>query len=67
MDKALALGDVPVTLPFVKKKSVESVRRIEHATSTEAAEKLPTAFAAIISRTYPDVYARRSQDIRDAG
>jgi nitrate/TMAO reductase-like tetraheme cytochrome c subunit len=66
MDKALALGDVPVTLPFVKKKSVELLKT-EYATSTEAAEKLPTAFASYYQQTYPDVYARRSQDIRDAG
>jgi NapC/NirT cytochrome c family, N-terminal region len=66
MDKALALGDVPVTLPYVKKKSVELLK-VEYATSTEAAEKLPTALASFYQQNYPELYANRSQDIRDAG
>jgi hypothetical protein len=66
MDKALALGDIPVTLPYVKKKSVELLKT-NYATTTEAATKLPTALASFYQQNYPDLYANRSQDIREAG
>lgn len=66
IDKALALGDIPVTLPFVKKKSVELLKADYH-TSKDAADGLPAALLAFYQQNYPDVYARRTQDIRDAG
>jgi nitrate/TMAO reductase-like tetraheme cytochrome c subunit len=66
MDKALALGEIPVTLPYVKKKSVELLRT-SYATSTEAADKLPAAFVDFYLQNYPALYASRSQDIREAG
>src|SRR5262252_9242170 len=40
MDKALALGDIPITLPFIKKRSVELLKA-NYATSKEAAVQLP--------------------------
>ena len=45
IDKALGLGDVPVTLPYIKKKSVELLKA-NYSTSTEAAAKLPTALVS---------------------
>ena len=41
LDKALALGEIPVTLPYVKRKSLELLKT-NYATSAEAAAKLPT-------------------------
>jgi nitrate/TMAO reductase-like tetraheme cytochrome c subunit len=66
MDKALALGDIAVTLPYIKKKSVE-VLKATYATSTEAAAKLPTALVSFYQQNYPDLYANRSEDIQQAG
>jgi hypothetical protein len=66
MDRALALGDIPVTLPFLKKKGVELLKA-DYPTRKDAAEKLPGALATFYQQNYPDVYARRTQDIRDAG
>jgi nitrate/TMAO reductase-like tetraheme cytochrome c subunit len=66
MDKALGLGDIPVTLPYIKKKSVELLKS-NYATSTEAAAKLPTALVDFYQQNYPALYASRSQDIREAG
>jgi nitrate/TMAO reductase-like tetraheme cytochrome c subunit len=65
MDKALARGDLPVTLPYIKKKSVELLKA-DYRTSKEAADKLPEAFASFYQQNYPDVYARRTQDIHQA-
>jgi hypothetical protein len=66
MDKALALGDIPATLPYVKKKSVELLKA-NYQTSTEAAVKLPTALAEFYQQNYPVLYVGRSQDIREVG
>jgi nitrate/TMAO reductase-like tetraheme cytochrome c subunit len=66
MDKALALGEIAVTLPYVKKESVELLKA-NYATSTEAAAKLPTGLVSFYQQNYPDLYANRSQDIREAG
>jgi len=66
MDRALALGDIPVTLPFIKKKGVELLKA-DYPTRKDAAEKLPGALVTFYQQNYPDVHARRTQDIRDAG
>jgi hypothetical protein len=65
MDKALAQGDIAVTLPYVKKKGVE-VLKANYATSNEAADKLPRAVVGFYQSNYPDLYAKRSQDIQQA-
>jgi hypothetical protein len=66
MDKALSLGDIPVNLPYIKKKSVELLKT-NYATSAEAAAKLPTSLVDFYRQNYPDLYAARSQDIYQAG
>jgi len=65
IDKALAFGDIPVTLPYVKKKSVELLK-VNYATSAEAAARLPTAFVDFYQQNYPDLYVHRSEDIKQA-
>jgi NapC/NirT cytochrome c family, N-terminal region len=65
MDKALAFGDIPVTLPYIKKKSVEFLK-VNYATSTEAAAKLPASLEHFYQQNYPDLYAKRSEDIHRA-
>lgn len=65
MDKALSLGDIPVTLPFIKKKSVELLKT-NYTTSQEAAEQLPRAFVNFYRQNYPGVYTQRSKDLQEA-
>ncbi|PYX28065.1 MAG: cytochrome C, partial [Acidobacteria bacterium] len=66
MDKALALGDIPVTLPYIKKKALELLK-VDYATSADAAAKLPVGLASFYQQNYPDLYTHRSDDIRQAG
>jgi nitrate/TMAO reductase-like tetraheme cytochrome c subunit len=66
MDKALAVGDIAVTLPYIKKKGVELLEAT-YGTRTEAAVKLPTALVSFYQQNFPDLYANRSEDIRQAG
>lgn len=66
LDKALANGEIPVTLPFIKKKGLE-VLKASYSTSKEANEKLPAALAGFYQQQYPDLYAKRLQDVQQAG
>jgi len=66
LDKALALGEIPVNLPFIKKKSVELLKT-SYATTGEAAEKIPGGLVRFYQQNYPDVYAMRPVDIDQAG
>jgi NapC/NirT cytochrome c family protein len=65
MDKALALGDIAVTLPYIKEKGVE-VLKANYNTSKEAADKLPDAIINFYKQNYPDLYAKRSRDVNQA-
>jgi hypothetical protein len=66
VDKALAAGDLPVALPYIKKTSVELLKA-GYASSEEAANKLPAAVVRFYQEKYPQVYAQRSRDIEQAG
>jgi nitrate/TMAO reductase-like tetraheme cytochrome c subunit len=65
MDKAIAFGDIPSTLPFVRKKGVELLN-VPYRSSEEAAGKLPAAMVSFYRQNLPDIYARRSADIDTA-
>jgi NapC/NirT cytochrome c family, N-terminal region len=65
MDKALASGDIAITLPYIKKRGME-VLKAEYQTSQEAADKLPSAIVSFYKEGYPDLAAARSQDISHA-
>ena len=65
MDKALARGDIAVTLPYIKKRGTEALKA-DYRTSKEAADKLPSAIVSFYQTSYPDLYAARSQDISQA-
>ena len=65
VDKALAQGDISVSLPYVKKKSVELLKAA-YISRNEAATKLPEAFVNFYQKSYPDLYAKRSEDVGHA-
>src|SRR5215471_12270606 len=66
MDQVLAFGQIPITLPFIKKKSVELLKA-NYANSKDAAEKLPTELVRFYQQNYPDLYAKRRDEIQQAG
>jgi nitrate/TMAO reductase-like tetraheme cytochrome c subunit len=65
VDKALALGEIPVNLPFVKKKGTELLKT-EYPSNGDASDKISTAFINFYQQNYPDIYAKRGEDIRHA-
>ncbi len=66
LDRALAIGEVPVSLPFVKKEGL-AVLQASYARSADAAKKIPAAIEDYYQQTYPELYARRKADIARAG
>lgn len=66
MDRALSLGQISVTLPFIKKKGVELLKT-EYQTSEQANERLVPALVSFYQQRYPDLYSKRGDDIRHAG
>ena len=66
MDKALAFGQLPATLPFIKKEGVEALK-VTYASSQEASHALPDNLARSYQQKHPEVYDRRAQDIASAG
>jgi len=66
MDKALALGEIAVTLPYVKKEGVQLLES-KYGSQSEAAEKIPSQLSAYYQQNYPAVSGQRSSEIDRAG
>jgi nitrate/TMAO reductase-like tetraheme cytochrome c subunit len=65
LDRALALGEVPATLPFIKKQGL-AVLRASYKGSREAAQQIPAAIETYYRRNYPELYAHRKSDVAKA-
>jgi nitrate/TMAO reductase-like tetraheme cytochrome c subunit len=65
VDRALLLGRMSATLPFLKRNALE-VLKAEYASSEAAAAAIPAAFAKAYEAE-PEVAKERAEDIRTAG
>jgi nitrate/TMAO reductase-like tetraheme cytochrome c subunit len=65
LNRALAFGAVPASLPFIKKQGL-AVLQATYASSDEAAQEIPAAIEAYYRQTYPQVYAQRTADVAKA-
>lgn len=66
VDAAIATGQIPVGLPFVKKTAVELVKA-DYQSDEEAGQRIPVGLAGFYQQRYPDTASRRSVDIQAAG
>jgi nitrate/TMAO reductase-like tetraheme cytochrome c subunit len=66
LDRALALGEVPADLPFIKKQGSATLK-LNYPTSADAAQKIPAAIESYYQRSYPEIYAQRRTDVAKAG
>jgi hypothetical protein len=62
VNRAIALGQIPVSLPFIKKRAVE-VLKTEYATSEDAAKQIPEAIRSYYRQEQPAVYQSRTADV----
>jgi len=66
LDRALALGRIPDTLPFIRKEGLAALEA-SYASSAEASRKIPEAIEAYYAKAYPKLAADRRTDIAAAG
>jgi hypothetical protein len=66
VDNALARGEIPVSLPDLKKQAVQ-ILRAEYASNAEAAAKIPAALIGYYQQTRRAMFDQRSSEIEKAG
>jgi hypothetical protein len=66
VDRALASGDIPVSLPYIKKKGVELLKA-GYSSRVEAGKQIAGRLVEYYRSAYPDLYAKRSADVARAG
>ena len=66
VDRALMLGRMSASLPFLKKTAVE-ILKAGYKDSDAAAAAIPKALAAYYEKSHPEVARARGSDIREAG
>lgn len=66
IDKALLLGRMSASLPFLKKTGVE-ILKAGYAHSDNAATAIPAALTAYYAKAHPDVASKRASEITEAG
>ena len=57
IDKALAFGEIPSGLPFIKKEGVRLLKT-DYRTSEDAAEKLPAGLINYYRQNYAEIFTK---------
>lgn len=65
LNRALALGQLSPTLPFLKKQGLAALQA-SYSSAGDAAQKIPGAIETYYKQTYPQLYAERKGDIETA-
>ncbi len=65
LNQAMAIGRIPVSLPFIKKKALEALQ-VNYATSEEAGHKIPDAIRDYYREEQSETYQSRSEDVEAA-
>lgn len=66
IDRALTLGRMSASLPYLKKQGLE-ILKASYASSEAAAAAIPSALASYYSSAYPELAQTRAADISEAG
>lgn len=66
LDRALATGQVPASLPFIKKQGLAALQAT-YASSDDAARQIPAAIERYYQHAYPEIYAQRRTEVAQAG
>jgi nitrate/TMAO reductase-like tetraheme cytochrome c subunit len=66
VDKALALGTIPVSLPYLKKQAVQ-ILKTPYESNADATTKIPAALTAYYQKNHPSLLEQRRDEIQKAG
>jgi cytochrome c553 len=62
VNRAMSLGRIPVSLPFIKKKAMEALQ-VKYASSEEAKQKIPAAIRDYYRQEQSTTFQTRSSDV----
>ena len=62
INRAMLEGDIPSTLPFAKKASIEILKQ-PYSSSDDAKARIPAAFEAYYQKNYPEIYAQHRDQV----
>jgi hypothetical protein len=65
VNRAMALGRIPVSLPFIKKTALQALQ-VKYASSEEAGQKIPVAIRDYYRKEQSATYQSRSGDVEAA-
>ena len=65
MNDAMALGEVSISLPFIKKKAM-ALLKATYASNEEASERISGDLIGYYRQNYPALYTEHSNDIEEA-
>jgi nitrate/TMAO reductase-like tetraheme cytochrome c subunit len=66
VNQAMFAGDIPASLPFAKKKSLEALKE-EYPNREAAAAAIPASMERFYRENHPEVYAQRRAEVERAG
>lgn len=66
VDQAMAAGEIPRLLPFVKKTGLDLIKA-SYSSQDEAGEKIPAGLKAFYQAKYPEVWTKQSGEVERAG
>jgi len=66
VDGAIAIGQLPSSLPFIKKMGVELIKS-DYRSGEEAELKITTGLASFYREKYPELSGKRADEVRSAG
>jgi hypothetical protein len=66
VDRAMGLGVISPTLPFIKKKATELLKA-DYSSNEEATRMIPEALTRFYQQGYPELFSRRTAEISKAG
>jgi len=62
MDQALSLGRIDPSLPWVKRKGLEILKK-EYSSTAEAEQEIPAALIEYYQKEHPEIYAARREAV----
>ena len=66
VDKAMGLGQISTTLPFIKKKALDLLK-VNYSSNEEASRAIPEALTRYYQQYYTVLASQRANDIANAG
>ena len=65
LDRAMNAGQIPASLPFLKKKALEIIKA-KYASREDAARQIPAALESFYQHQYPEIWSQHRDQVKAA-